>query len=140
MSTTIIRPKRKTKYLNNRDLLAEFIKSREQDQMTNEFVKMLQLLTAQFAKKGNFSGYSYIEDMQAYAMLMIVKSWRSFNPEKSSNPFAFYTQCIKNSFIQYLNSEKKQRDVRDLLLVDEGQLPSFGYQIDHEHDEYHSNY
>lgn len=73
------------------------------------------------------TGNSYNEDMQAYAMLMLVRTWNSFDLTKSNNPFAFFTQCIKNSFIQYLNQEKRQRTVRDLLLVDQGLNPSFGF-------------
>ncbi len=124
--------KRKTNYLNNKDMLAEVIKSKEQDKMTDKLAHMLQLLSARYGKKGNWANYTYNEDMQAYAMLMLVKTWRSFNPEKSNNPFAFFTQCIKNSFIQYLNQEKKQRDVRDSLLVDNGLSPSHTYQMEHE--------
>lgn len=73
------------------------------------------------------TGNSYNEDMQAYAMMMLVRTWNAFNPEKSNNPFAFFTQCIKHSFIQYLNQEKRQRNIRDLLLVDQGMSPSFGF-------------
>lgn len=133
------KPPRKVKYLNNKDLLAEVVKSKQQGKMTNELAKMLMLLTARYGKKGNFSGYTYNEDMQAYAMMMLVRTWNSFNPEKSSNPFAFFTQCIKHSFIQYLNQEKRQRTIRDELLVDNGLSPSYNYQMDHEnalvHDE-----
>lgn len=78
------------------------------------------------------TGNTYNEDMQAYAMLMLVKTWNSFDPAKSSNPFAFFTQCIKNSFIQFLNQEKRQRDVRDVMLVDKGMSPSYTFQMEHE--------
>lgn len=124
--------KRKQNYLNNRDMLAEVIKSKEQDRMTDKLALMLQMLAARYGKKGNFASYTYNEDMQAYAMLMLVKTWKAFNPEKSSNPFAFFTQCIKNSFIQFLNQEKRQRDVRDILLVKGGMSPSHTFQMEHE--------
>lgn len=78
------------------------------------------------------TGNTYNEDMQAYAMMMLVNTWNSFNPEKSNNPFAFFTQCIKNSFVQYLNKEKRQRDIRDASLVNNGLTPSFSYQMEHE--------
>ncbi len=65
---------------------------------------------------------------------MLVKTWDSFDPAKSSNPFAFFTQCIKNSFIQYLNYEQRQRDIRDEVLVDKGMSPSFGYTYDHDQE------
>lgn len=123
--------KKKVNYLNNKNLLAEVKKSKEQGDITPKLAKMLQLLTARYAKKGNFANYTYNEDMQAYAMLMLVRTWNSFDPAKSSNPFAFFTQCIKNSFIQYLNQEKRQRDIRDKKLVNEGMLPSFTYQMEH---------
>jgi DNA-directed RNA polymerase specialized sigma24 family protein len=114
-------------YLNNKELLAEVKKSKKKGQMSDALAKMLQLLCSKYAKKGNFVNYSYNEDMQAYAMMMLVRTWNSFNPEKSNNPFAFFTQCVKNSFIQYLNHEQRQRDVRDLLLIDSGLNPSYGY-------------
>lgn len=127
--------KRPVKYLNNRDLLAQVVLSKKQSKMTNDLAKMLQLLTLRYGKKGNFSGYTYNDDMQSYAMLMLVKTWDSFDPAKSSNPFAFFTQCIKNSFIQYLNYEKRQRDIRDEVLVDKGMNPSFGYTYDYEKEQ-----
>lgn len=119
-------------YLNNKELLAEVKKSKKKGQMSDALAKMLQLLCSKYAKKGNFVNYSYNEDMQAYAMMMLVRTWNNFNPEKSNNPFAFFTQCVKNSFIQYLNQEQRQRDVRDLLLIDSGLNPSYGYDGDDE--------
>ena len=70
--------------------------------------------------------------MQAYAMMMLCRTWSAFKPEKSKNPFAFFTQCVKNSFIQYLNSEKRHRTIRDELMVNEGLNPSYTYQLEHE--------
>lgn len=121
---------RKKNYLNNKDLLAETVKSLEQGRMTDTLARMLQTLCARLGTKGNFVNYSYNEDMQGYAMLMLAKTWKSFKPEKSNNPFAFYTQCIKHSFIQYLNQEKRQRNIRDALLVDQGLNPSLTYQME----------
>lgn len=117
----------KTVYLTNKDLMIEVKRSKEKGQMTNELAMMLQLLCSRYAKKGNFINYSYNEDMQAYALMMLVRTWNSFDPEKSNNPFAFFTQCVKNSFIQYLNQEKRQRDVRDFMLIDQGMNPSHGF-------------
>lgn len=90
-------------------------------------------------RRGNniyITGNTYNEDMQAYAMFMLARTWNSFNPEKSNNPFAFFTQCIKNSFIQYLNQEKRQRNIRDLLLVDQGLNPSHTFTEDNTDQHY----
>lgn len=119
-------------YLNNKDLLAEVKRSKRKGEMSDKLARMLQMLCSRYAKKGNFINYTYNDDMQSYAMMMLVRTWNSFNPEKSSNPFAFFTQCIKNSFIQYLNQEKRQRNIRDEALVAQGLNPSFGYELDNE--------
>lgn len=130
MNTTSVRSTRppKNQYLNNKDLLAEIKICKEKGQMSDKCARMLQLLCANIAKKGNFINYTYNDDMQGYAMMMLVRTWKSFDPSKSSNAFAFFTQCIKNSFIQFLKSEKKHRLLRDKLLIDRGMNPSFGYQ------------
>lgn len=117
----------KTIYLSNKELLAAVIDSKEKGFMTDKLARMLQLLCSKYAKKGSFINYSYNDDMQSYAMMMLVRTWNSFNPEKSNNPFAFFTQCIKNSFIQYLNQERRQRTIRDQMLIDQGMNPSFNY-------------
>lgn len=127
----VIKAPKKKNYLNNKDLLAQVLLSKEQEQMTDTLARMLQMLTKRYASRSNFANYTYNDDMQAYAMMMLVRTWNSFNPAKSNNPFAFFTQCIKNSFIQFLNQEKRQRVVRDELLVDAGLSPSYTYQLEH---------
>ena len=122
--------RRRTKhdYIDKKELLAEVIGCKEVDVMSNKLASMLQLIAKKFAQSRNLAGYTYSEDMQAFAMLMLVKTWRAFKPEKSNNAFAFYTQCIKNSFIQFLNQEKAVRNLRDKLIVAQGGLPSYTYQ------------
>lgn len=120
-------PTKRTLYLTNKELLAEVINAKSKGIMTDRLASMLMMLTKKYAKKGNFVNYTYNEDMVGYATMMLVRTWASFNPEKSNNPFAFYTQCIKNSFVQYLNQEKRQRNIRDMLLVDQGMNPSYGF-------------
>lgn len=118
---------KKAVYLTNKELLAEVINAKSKGVMTDKLASMLMMLTRKYAKKGNFVNYTYNEDMVSYALMMLVRTWNSFNPEKSNNPFAFYTQCIKNSFVQYLNQEKRQRNIRDMLLIDQGMNPSYGF-------------
>jgi DNA-directed RNA polymerase specialized sigma subunit len=38
------------------------------------------------------------KDCIAFAMMDVVRYWRSYNPEKSKDPFAYFTQMIKNGF------------------------------------------
>lgn len=136
----IAKPKKKTSYIRNKDLLAEVIKCREEGKMSDELAKMLTLLTARYGRSSQFGGYTFNEDMQAYAMMMLCKTWVGFNPEKGSNAFAYYTQCIKSSFKQFLNREKRQRVVRDELLVSRGLNPSFTYTSEHSKADQHFVY
>lgn len=124
--------KRGQYYIDRKELLAEVIASKAVGRMSDRLAAMLSLLTEKYAKKSNFARYTYNDDMQGYARMMLVKSWQAFKPEKSDNPFAFYTQCIKNSFKQFLNQEKKQRNIRDELLVDKGLNPSYTYSLEYE--------
>ena len=128
----VVKKKRKTNYLNNADLLAETIKSKELDKMTDKLAKMLVTLVARYGRKHNFASYTYNDDMQGYASMMLVRTFRSFKPEKSTNAFAFFTQCVKNSFIQFLNQERRQRDIRDEVLVSKGLTPSFTFTAAYE--------
>jgi DNA-directed RNA polymerase specialized sigma24 family protein len=119
---------KKKNYVNNADLMKELAKSKEAGAMTNELAKMLQTLCTKYAKHPDYKRiYSYDEDMKAFAMLTIVKVWKSFNPEKTNNPFAYFTQVLRHAFYQYLNSETKQRTIKDEILISVGELPSYNY-------------
>jgi DNA-directed RNA polymerase specialized sigma subunit len=118
-------------YLKNKDLYAAVVESKEAGRMSDKLARMLQLLTERIGRKANYIGYSFNEDMQSYAMMMLVRNWSKFDHEKYTNAFAYYTQLIDSSFKQFLNKEKRQRDVRDILLVKGGLAPSFRYQEEH---------
>jgi len=114
-------------YVTNKALLAEFKVSREKGEMTNELARMVMLICERYARRGSYASYTYNEDLQSFALMNLVKSWKSFNPEKSQNPFAYFTSCIHNSFLQYLNHERKHRNIRDALLIENGLDPSYTY-------------
>lgn len=115
---------KKKNYINNADMLEEVIKSKEQGSMTDKFANMIMLLVKRYASQGSYRDYTYVEDMEGYAMLIVCKVWNSFDPEKYDNPFAYFTQTIKRAFWQYLHLEEKHRDIRDAMLVKEGESPS----------------
>jgi len=57
-----------------------------------------------------------------------------FNEAKSDNPFAYYTAAVNNSFTRVLNIEKKNQTIRDDILIDQGHLPSYSRQLEHEQE------
>jgi DNA-directed RNA polymerase specialized sigma subunit len=121
-------------YVTNGKMLPEVIKSKQQGQMTNELAKMLMMLTRKYAQRPCFSRYTYKEDMISEAFANLCKNALKFKPEMSSNPFSFYTTCINNSFLHFLNVEKKHRRTRDQLLVEIGENPSFNFQEESRED------
>lgn len=136
MSTILVKPKVKkaANYLNNKDILQEIVKSKAQGKMTEKFAEMMMLLAKRYSSRGNFSGYTYREDMVGHALAVLCRTWKGFDETKYKNPFAFYTQCIKNSFYYQLNMEKKERDLRDDLLQEQGLTASFSRQSEGESD------
>jgi DNA-directed RNA polymerase specialized sigma subunit len=85
---------RKRNYLNGPDLLAEIILSKELDELTPKAVKMLLLLTEKAVTKLHYRNKMDKDDCIQSAMMDILKYWRGFKPEKSTNAFAYYTTII----------------------------------------------
>lgn len=107
--------KRPKNYLSNANILAQIEASRKAGRMTEELGNMILTLCERYAKHPDYMKiYSYDDDMKSFGVYTLVKVWSRFNPDKSQNPFAYFTQIAKHAFYQYLNYEKKQRDIRDL--------------------------
>ena len=60
----------------------------------------------------NFIGYSYKDEMIADAIENCVTGAHSFDPSKSTNPFAYFTQIAWNAFIRRIQKEKKQAYIK----------------------------
>ena len=74
--------------------------------------------------KGNFVGYSYRDDMISDGIENCLVAADKFDPDKSSNPFAYYTQIIYFAFVRRIQKEKKQQATKYRMLenVDLDQL------------------
>lgn len=115
-------------YVTNGVLLPAVLEAKEMNVVTDKLIKMINMIAERYSRKHNFVNYSYREDMVSAAVMNLCNNALKFNPEKSSNPFSFYTTAIHNSFLQYISEEKKHRNIRDQLLLDAGSNPSFNYQ------------
>lgn len=114
-------------YVTNGVLLPAVLEAKAAGKVSDKLILMIQKIAERYSHKHNFVGYSYREDMVASAVMNLCNNALKFKPEKSSNPFSFYTTAIHNSFLQYMAEEKKHRKIRDSLLVEAGANPSFGY-------------
>lgn len=125
---------RKKHFLNNADLYAETIKSQDQGFMTDNLAKMLLLLCKRYRKSrnGDFTRHTFFDEMVSAALVNLCdKAWHKFDRTRGVNTFAFFTSCIHNSYLQFIKKEKKQRDIRDKLLVINGLDASFNYMEKH---------
>lgn len=127
-------------YITNAVLFPEVIRAKALGVITNELAKMLMMIAERYSCKSNFIGYSFRKDMVSFALVNLMANALKFNPEKSSNPFSFYTTSIHNSFLQYLAYEKDHRDLRDALIVEEGLNPSSTYTENSREDNNDSDY
>jgi len=103
--------------------------------INNQLGKMMMLLVDRYAMRSNWRGYTYNEEMRGNALLQLSKFGLYFDESKGANPFAYYTQTIKNSFTGVLNNEKKAQDIRDDLLQDNGYMPSYTRQFNDEREQ-----
>lgn len=70
------------------------------------------MIAYKLANKSNFVGYTYKDEMISDALENCVVAVHSFNPEKSKNPFAYFTQIIWYAFLRRIDKEKKQTYVK----------------------------
>tara|TARA_B100000965_G_scaffold238990_1_gene200340 strand:- start:24 stop:878 length:855 start_codon:yes stop_codon:yes gene_type:complete len=100
--------------------------------ITPKLAKMFMMLCHRYSMRSNWRGYTYVDEMRSQALLQLSQIGLQFDESKSQNPFAYYTAAITNSFTRVLNLEKRNQNIRDDLLIEAGQNPSWTRQIEHE--------
>ena len=66
--------------------------------------------------KPNFVNYMFKDDMICDGIENCVRYIGNFNPEKSKNPFAYFTQIIYYAFLRRISQEKKQLEIKNKIL------------------------
>lgn len=114
---------RKRNYVNNPDLLEALIsykKQREDAKTKNKEIpkvpdyigKAIYDIAHRLSSKPNFYSYSYKDDMIMDGIEDCIKYIHNFDENKSSNPFAYFTQIIWYAFLRRIAKEKKQLYVK----------------------------
>ena len=70
--------------------------------------------------KPNFVNYMFREDMISDGIENCVQYIHNFDPEKSRNPFAYFTQVIHYAFLRRIQKEKKQLDIKTKIIEKTG--------------------
>jgi hypothetical protein len=98
--------------------------------ITNRLANMFMKLVERYSQRGNWRGYTYVDEMRSQALLQLSLVGLQFNEARSDNPFAYYTVTVSNAFTRVLNLEKRNQNIRDDMLVMHGVTPSMTRQVD----------
>ena len=71
----------------------------------------------------NFINYTYKQEMISDGIENCLQYIHNFNPEKSKNPFAYFTQIIYYAFIRRIQKEKKQTHVKHKMIEKQEYVP-----------------
>jgi DNA-directed RNA polymerase specialized sigma24 family protein len=124
-----------THYVDNKEFLQALINWRqalveaeeageEPPRVPNYVGECLLKIATHLSYKANFINYSYRDDMILDGVENCLLYIKNFDPNKSSNPFAYFTQIIYYAFIRRISKEKKQSYVKQKMLH---QLPLEGF-------------
>jgi DNA-directed RNA polymerase specialized sigma subunit len=106
-------------YVNNKEFLQALIdykKKREDAERNNEeppiipnyIGECIYQIANRLATKPNFAGYSYRDEMVSDGLENAIQAINNFDPNMSSNPFAYFTQIIWYAYLRRIEKEKKQ--------------------------------
>ena len=125
-------PKKKTEhYVNNKELLealivyrAKVAEAKEKDlpkpRITNYLGSCFLKIATHLSYKPNFVNYMFRDDMISDGIENCVQYIHNFDPEKSRNPFAYFTQIIHYAFLRRIQKEKKQLDIKTKIIEKTG--------------------
>ena len=129
MITTAVMTKRKRSehYVNNKEFLAALIAYRDlvdlaklrgepKPRITNYLGECFLKIATHLSFKPNFVNYMFKDDMICDGIENCVQYIHNFNPEKSQNPFAYFTQIIHYAFLRRIQKEKKQLEIKNKIL------------------------
>merc|ERR1711991_31517 len=125
--TTMARPKKSEHYVNNKDFLAaleqyaidvERAKEKElpKPQIPRYIGECFLKIANHLSYKPNFVNYMFKDDMICDGIENCVRYIHNFNPEKSKNPFAYFTQIIYYAFLRRISQEKKKLEIKNKIL------------------------
>ena len=121
-------PRKKSEhYVNNKELLQALIVYREKvahakendlpkPRITNYLGECFLKIATHLSYKPNIVNYMFRDDMISDGIENCVQYIHNFDPEKSKNPFAYFTQIIHYAFLRRIQKEKKQLDIKTKII------------------------
>ena len=128
---TMAKRKRSEHYVNNKEFLAALIRYQEDIEIARLQDKPKPVIPRYIGEcflkianhlsfKPNFVNYMFKEDMISDGIENCVQYIHNFNPEKSRNPFAYFTQIIHYAFLRRIQREKRQLEIKNKIIEKSG--------------------
>lgn len=126
--------KQREHYVNNKEFLEALIEyktscakaeaeGKEKPPVTHYIGECFLKIAQHLCYRPNFINYTYKHDMISDGIENCLMYIHNFNPEKSKNPFAYFTQIIYYAFLRRISKEKRQTEIKQRkiqeMMVDE---------------------
>ena len=123
--------KEKPHYVDNKKFLEAMIeyrdrcekaknRNRKKPDVTNYIGECFLKIANHLSYRPNFINYTFRDDMISDGIENCLQYMDNFNPDKSNNPFAYFTQIIYYAFIRRIQKEKKQIQIKSKLIQNTG--------------------
>ena len=119
--------KKKVHYVNNKQFLEAIVERKQllkeaeesdlpKPQVSNYLGECILKIAHHLSYRPNFINYTYRDEMISDGIENSLQYIDNFDPEKSKNPFAYFTQIIYFAFVRRITKEKKQQKIKDRIL------------------------
>lgn len=116
-------------YVNNKEFLAAMVEFRktvneaeklgkDKPRVPNYVGECFLKIANHLSYRPNFINYTYRDDMISDGIENCLQYLHNFNPDKSNNPFAYFTQIIYYAFIRRIQKEKKQTTIKQKMIAE----------------------
>ena len=123
--------KEKPHYVDNKKFLEAMIeyrdkcekaknRNRKKPDVTNYIGECFLKIANHLSYRPNFINYTFRDDMISDGIENCLQYMDNFNPDKSNNPFAYFTQIIYYASIRRIQKEKKQMQIKSKLIANTG--------------------
>ena len=123
--------KQKQHYVNNQDFLEALVnykikvkqaeeKGLPKPRVNNYIGGCFLKIATHLSFRPNFINYMYKDDMICDGIENCIQYIDNFDPAKSSNPFAYFTQIVYFAFLRRIAKEKRQMEIRDKIIEKSG--------------------
>ena len=123
--------KKSVHYVSNKEFLQAMIeykdrcdkadkRKRKRPPVTNYIGECFLKIANHLSYRPNFINYTFRDDMISDGIENFLQYLNNFNPKKSNNPFAYFTQIIYYAFIRRIQKEKKQANIKYKMIEEAG--------------------